>query len=340
MSNDLTKFIRSNPDGREIKRAVAVQMYLNGCKHREISAHLGVSSGFISKWTDRYRKTGIAGLKLGYIGSVGYLRPKQRKAVIEWLKARNYWHLAELQAYIEQEYEVVFSSKQSYYTLFEEAGISWKKTQKRNPKGNPEEVAETRKTLTEWLEERRDKICAQKLIIWFEDECHLLWGDLCGYAWGQKQERIEVPMTNERSKQTYYGAVNLLTQECLTKKAAAGNSTETIAFLEFLRQQYPEAQIAVIWDGASYHRSEAIREYLDSVNQDCEPSDWKVTCLRFAPNDPRQNPMEDIWLQAKRFIREYYNLCKSFKIVKFLFEFATHQQMFDFPKLFTYGCFS
>jgi putative transposase len=32
---------------------------------------------------------------------------------------------------------VVFDSKQSYYTLFEQAGISWKKTQKRNPKADP-----------------------------------------------------------------------------------------------------------------------------------------------------------------------------------------------------------
>jgi putative transposase len=56
------------------------------------------------------------------------------------LKSKNYWNLAELQLYIEAEYGVVFDSKQSYYTLFEQAGISWKKTQQRNPKANPELV--------------------------------------------------------------------------------------------------------------------------------------------------------------------------------------------------------
>jgi hypothetical protein len=54
--------------------------------------------------------------------------------VIAWLKGKNYWNIAELQAYIEAEYEVVFASKQSYYTLFGQAGISWKKTQKCNPR--------------------------------------------------------------------------------------------------------------------------------------------------------------------------------------------------------------
>ncbi|MBW4473711.1 MAG: IS630 family transposase, partial [Stenomitos rutilans HA7619-LM2] len=57
-------------------------------------------------------------------------------------------------------------------------------------------------------------------------------------------------------------------------------------------------------------------------------------------NDPKQNPIEDIWLQAKRCIRAYYHLCQSFNTVKFLFEFVTHRQTFDFPKLFSYACFS
>jgi hypothetical protein len=53
------------------------------------------------------------------------------------------------------------------------------------------------------------------------DECHLLWGDLCGYVWaaaflklppetclGKTNERIEVDMTNYPNKQTYFGAVD------------------------------------------------------------------------------------------------------------------------------------
>ncbi len=49
------------------------------------------------------------------------------------------------------------------------------------------------------------------------DECHLLWGDICGYVWGKTSERIEVPMTNEREKQTYYGALNYQTKEFFVK---------------------------------------------------------------------------------------------------------------------------
>jgi transposase len=186
----------------------------------------------------------------------------------------------------------------------------------------------------------RNEIESGALSVFFQDECHLLWGDLCGYVWGKTSERIEVPIVNQREKQTYDGAVNLHTQQCLVQAYETGNSQSTIAFIEYLLKQQSNRRIALFWDGAGYHRSGAVREYLTFLNQGLSESEWKVTCTRFAPNDPKQNPIEDVWLQAKRFIREWYHLCNSFRAVNTLFEFATHRQNFDFSKLFTYGCFS
>lgn len=179
-----------------------------------------------------------------------------------------------------------------------------------------------------------------ELMVFFQDECHLLWGDLCGYVWGKTSERIEVPIVNERQKQTYYGALNLYSQKFIVKAFEQGNSESTIAFLQALQAEYPQSRLALIWDGASYHRSQAVKDYLAQVNEGLEESAWKITCLRFAPNDPRQNPVEDVWLQAKRFIREFYHLCQSFSTVKWLFEFVTHRQTFSFTKVFMYGAFS
>lgn len=194
--------------------------------------------------------------------------------------------------------------------------------------------------IRDWLEKHRDEIIAEKLVVFFADECHLLWGDICGYVWGKKQERIEIPIINERERQTYYGAVNLYTQECVIQRASAGNSEATVAFLKYLQGKNEDKQIAIIWDGASYHRSQEVKDYLAHTNHALDESSWKITCIRFAPNDPKQNPIEDIWLQAKRFIRKFYHLCKSFATVKFFFEFITHRQIFNFPKLFIYGFFS
>jgi transposase len=192
----------------------------------------------------------------------------------------------------------------------------------------------------EWLERHRSQIFTGELVVFFADECHLLWRDLCGYVWGKKDERIEVPIVNERERQTYYGAVNLYTGECVIQSAEKGNSEGTLTFLKYLSILNPQSRIALIWDGASYHRSQEVKDHLSFVNCNLDEPDWKITCIRFAPNAPKQNPIEDIWLQAKRFIREFYHLCKSFNAVKFLFELVTHRQTFDFPKLFSYGSFS
>ncbi len=137
MTKELQEFIEENRDARELKRGVSVQMYLEGYKHREIKDILGVGSGYISKWTKIYVEQGLEGLLLGYKGKTGYLSEEQHQAINTWLQAKNYWNLVELQEYIEDEYNVVFESKQSYYAIFEKAGISWKKTQKHNLKGDP-----------------------------------------------------------------------------------------------------------------------------------------------------------------------------------------------------------
>jgi putative transposase len=45
MLEELTEFIQSNPDPRELKRAITVQMQIKGYKQREIQESLSVSSG-------------------------------------------------------------------------------------------------------------------------------------------------------------------------------------------------------------------------------------------------------------------------------------------------------
>lgn len=139
--DSLDEFIASNPDPRELKRALAVKMTLEGYTHTQITQLLNVSSGFISKWKVTFALQGIEGLKLAHQGSQGFLSPEQRQDTIHWLETKNRWTREELENYLIEKYNVVFQSKQSYYELFKAAGISWKKSQKSNPRKDPELVA-------------------------------------------------------------------------------------------------------------------------------------------------------------------------------------------------------
>jgi len=144
---ELDAFIESNPDPRELKRAIAVRMTLRGYPHREIMKILQVSSGFISKWKRAFILKEIEGIKLAYQGSKAYLTSKEKALVLGWLKEKNSWNLNELEYYIAEQFNVTFSAKSSYYDLFHEAGISWKKSQKKNPRKDPEAVTLKKKKL-------------------------------------------------------------------------------------------------------------------------------------------------------------------------------------------------
>ena len=68
----------------------------------------------------------------------------------------------------------------------------------------------------------------------FLDECHLLHGDLTGYVWGQSQSRIEVPITNEKDRQTYLGALNYQSKEFHVQSHPSGDRKSTVKFIKCL----------------------------------------------------------------------------------------------------------
>jgi transposase len=120
------------------------------------------------------------------------------------------------------------------------------------------------------------------------------------------------------------------------REYSAGNGENTVNFMKDLQLHHPGQRIVIIWDGASYYKSTQVKEFLATANHGYERSQWQFTCIVFAPNSPEQNPVEDVWLQAKNFLRKFWHLCKSFRVVKWLFKFFTNHQKFDFPKLKQY----
>ena len=180
-------------------------------------------------------------------------------------------------------------------------------------------------------------IVRKERLVFFLDECHLLWGEALGYAWGPRGQRVELPITNEQERQTYYGALNLLTGRAVTYPAEAGNSEQTVAFLKHVRQRFQGRPLGLVWDGASYHRSEAVRAYLREVNGERSEEEWRIHCLQFAPHAPEQNPREDVWLGAKTHVRKMWNVIKTFLDVNRYFTTFIECHLFEFEKLNWYG---
>lgn len=143
----LEEFIQSNPRPQELKRAIAVQMSQRGHSYREIRDVLQVSLGLITQSNQRYKTVGIEGLKSNHWGTAGYLNPQQRHELVAWLGRKDCWTLEEVIEHIEDHYDVVYQSHQSYYTLLKQAGLSWKKSHPAHPHKDEQQVEEKKAKL-------------------------------------------------------------------------------------------------------------------------------------------------------------------------------------------------
>ena len=193
---ELDNFINKAIEAREIKRAMAIKMKIQGISSEQIENLLSCSQSFISKWTREFRDKGVEGLRLQHKGSKGYLLAEQEKEIIDWIDQQNWITRESLEQYIVSKYSVTFASRQSYYELLKKGGMSWKKSQKNNPKRNEDLVKSKKEEIKKKLKEWDEEIKARKVTVFMSDECHLHWEDLIGYVWGKTNKRIKILNSN------------------------------------------------------------------------------------------------------------------------------------------------
>jgi len=330
----LEEIIVNSKDTREVKRSLAVKMVLSGISVKEIETILLVSDSFISKWKLSYEAEGASSLLLKYKGKKNYLDEYSRKELVKFIQTKTTFSVEELRDYLEANYQVVYKSKESYYQLLKEGGLSWKRSEKINPKRDEERVEQKRQEIQNSLEERREEIESGKLAVLMIDECHLLWGETTGYVWGKRNKKVEVPIINQKERQSYYGAVDIISGEFFLKAYPQGNGTSTVSFLkELVKYRGKQTKLMLIWDGATYHQGPDRQNYLMEVNTGLDEKDWHISCVLLAPHAPDQNPVEDIWLKGKNFLRKHFWENKTFAQVKDSFFNFLNEQTFDFPKL-------
>src|SRR6266511_4086915 len=123
--DQVNAFLNTTKDAREYKRAMAVKLLLLEFEPRDIAELLQVTESFVSKWKKLYSEHGVAVFVIKYHGYQGYLTSEQRQSITERIKTQH----------------IEFKSRQSYYDLFAEAGITWKRAQSQHPDKDLERIA-------------------------------------------------------------------------------------------------------------------------------------------------------------------------------------------------------
>lgn len=121
----------------------------------KVASLLGVSQQYVSKWRGLFLQKGVLGLRLGYRGGPKRLSPEQEAQTLGWLHEQHVVSVELLRDYLEDEFGVVYRSRQSYAALLHGAKKSYHKSQKSNPKREEALVQERRAAIKKTHATRR-----------------------------------------------------------------------------------------------------------------------------------------------------------------------------------------
>jgi len=149
MYTDLEDLIKHSTKASEIKRGIAIKQDLAGNRRKLIAEILSVTEAFISKWRFIYDEYGVNGLISTHQGAKprAFLSEEQRSTVLSHIRSHSIFGFSDLVSYLQNSYGVSFKSHQSYYELLHEAGMSWHKSQKTNPRRDEQKVEARRREI-------------------------------------------------------------------------------------------------------------------------------------------------------------------------------------------------
>ena len=130
---------------------------------------------------------------------------------------------------------------------------------------------------------------AAGMAVFAEDEVAVQRSQNPAYGWRQTGGREQVRTRFSRESVRTFGAMS---EDGLRIRIVDRANSETFQeFLEEIRRDHP--RFCMILDNASYHKSKAVREYVESTRGNIE--------LEFLPPyTPQLNPVETVWRDLKR----------------------------------------
>jgi putative transposase len=131
--------------------------------------------------------------------------------------------------------------------------------------------------------------------------------------------------------------LNLIWYEMHVMPYPVAQTDNTTDFLVELRSRYPTANLTICWDNARWHQGAEMKRFLAKLNGDRSPEDWVLPCIHFAPHDPTQNPIEEVWRQGKSGIQKRRLVATTVQEVVDAFERDLERQFFDVPNRQRYG---
>lgn len=282
-------------------RALAVIINGRGKSAHFISGILSRKEETVRSWLKEFKNRRLSSLFSRYRknNNAGKLTKEQKQQVKRVLSQppsdygipKQFWQVKDLKRWIKTEFGVVYESDRSYHFLFKLGRFSWKLPDRFDIKRDDELVE---KRLAEIRDEIKPFLASDSWVVLASDETRLMWESESRRAWLQTNRKTILRVHRSRDYQSFLGSLNLKTGRCHLHSLSWQNQEEVIKALKRLKRQYPEKNICLAWDNASFHRGDKIKQELKTGG-----SLTNFHLIAFPAYAPDTNPQEHVWRYAK-----------------------------------------
>jgi len=204
--------------------------------------------------------------------------------------------LRRLVAWIEEKFHLK-CCRESVRKTLSKLGFSWKKARKILNKANTHK----RREYLEKLESLLDNALNHGQLLIFIDEAHIHLDCDEGYGWSIKGERFWVSSNSPgRAKVSFYGIYVYNYAQVKIFPYSKADQFNSIEVLKYLRSEFHDHEITVVWDGAPYHRAQLVKEALQVLQINLEP---------LPGYSPDFMPVEHLWQWLREDVT--YHICSQ-----------------------------
>ncbi len=162
--------------------------------------------------------------------------------------------------------------------------LSWKKAKKLLGRADPER----RQAFIEQLQDVLAGAQRDQHLLVYVDEAHIHQDADLGYGWAKRGERFFVASSSPglSAKLSFYGLYLYNEGQVRLWPSPRANGEHTIDVLRRLRAEVHERKLIVLWDGAPYHRANAVREVATTLG---------IELMPLPGYSPDLMPVEALW---------------------------------------------
>jgi transposase len=142
-------------------------------------------------------------------------------------------------------------------------------------------------------------------------------------VWAVRGQPPRVPAHPNREKVNFFATLDLHSGKEIVLRTTQLSGEGAVAHLEQLLAAYPERGLVLLWDRATWHKGQLVRDFL--------ATHARLEVLYLPPGAPDLNPQEHVWKAARQEVSHNHLVPKLTELAD---RFERHLLQSTFPSSF------